>query len=402
MGDASLLELRAFDQPPQALIEGHRRELGVAVKAGEPQAGQGVALQLDNKPVADALALALGIDRHLHQLAPFAILALGGRQQQGTPDHPVAARQWMGGDEVDEAIFDAGVLADEPGVVVTDGVEQDTLAQGHLLRIERMLSGDALHADHGEDGTCSPVPVQAEWVCMTRRAELRDPTVLLCERCGYDLTGTPMQMSCAECGRAIRDSLPERRPGTPWQQGPGPVSFVRTVWMIARHPRAVWEVVRIERWDSAVFGAICMVIASAIMWVGVSFTSIAVDLRSGLGAMLLIGLGTLFMMILEKIEVIGLIIIGRKNGWRVTREISQAVCGHASVGWIVAGVLVGIGWQLGTRLPAAPLVNSTPSWMNPIVTSLQFVLPGIGFFIGMMVFETLAYLGVRRMRWANG
>ena len=39
----------------------------------------------------------------------------------------------------------------------------------------------------------------------------------LCEFCGYNLTGTPIESRCPECGQLAIDSLgPEVRPGTPW------------------------------------------------------------------------------------------------------------------------------------------------------------------------------------------
>jgi len=39
----------------------------------------------------------------------------------------------------------------------------------------------------------------------------------MCEFCGYNLTGTPIESRCPECGQLAIDSLgPEARPGTPW------------------------------------------------------------------------------------------------------------------------------------------------------------------------------------------
>ncbi|MCA9293699.1 MAG: hypothetical protein KDA20_07795 [Phycisphaerales bacterium] len=236
---------------------------------------------------------------------------------------------------------------------------------------------------------------------MARRNELRDPTVLLCERCGYDLTGTPRDGKCAECGTPVGESLPGRRIGTPFQQRTDPVTFVRTMWLLARRPRGVWDAVLPERWHSGLFGFFCAVTASVFAWLGLANTAWGRPLRDPGADAAFLCMSAATCLVLTYIEMLGLRLIGRKNGWRITQEVSQAVCGHACVGWIVAGALVAVGWQLGARLPAAPLVNNTPSWMNPIVTSLQFVLPGVGFFVGMMVFETLAYIGVRKLRWAN-
>ena len=41
----------------------------------------------------------------------------------------------------------------------------------------------------------------------------------LCDRCGYNLTGTKSDASCPECGMAVADSLgSDARPGTAWQR----------------------------------------------------------------------------------------------------------------------------------------------------------------------------------------
>jgi hypothetical protein len=251
---------------------------------------------------------------------------------------------------------------------------------------------------------CANAPRATAWsngLRMPRQTKLRDPRVLLCERCGYDLTGTPGDSACGECGTPVRESLPQRRIGTPFQRTPGAVGFVRTIGAIARRPRAVWGDVRIEASRSTMFGVACLVLTSIIAWIGVASTSIGRDVRTLNGAIAFLVTGTAILALLTAIEFIGLQLIGRKNGWRVNKAVSAAVCGHAAAGWIIAGLGIAIGWRLGSMLPARPLLNRVPDWMNPIVTSLQFTLPGAGFFAGMMVFETLAYLGVRRCRWAN-
>jgi hypothetical protein len=88
---------------------------------------------------------------------------------------------------------------------------------------------------------------------------------------------------------------------------------------------------------------------------------------------------------------------GRRRGWRVTPTVAWAVCGHASVGWVVAGCLVAAG------LHAASLAaRGRPA--GPALLARDIVIawaPLAGFFAGMLVFETLVYLGVRRLRFAN-
>jgi hypothetical protein len=52
-----------------------------------------------------------------------------------------------------------------------------------------------------------------------------DPQVLLCERCGYVLSGLPTDQRCPECGDEIARSLPERRGKPAWELSRGRARF---------------------------------------------------------------------------------------------------------------------------------------------------------------------------------
>jgi len=49
-------------------------------------------------------------------------------------------------------------------------------------------------------------------------ANIPDDSALLCEYCGYNLTGLPDDGRCPECGRSVVDSLPRWRCPTGWEQ----------------------------------------------------------------------------------------------------------------------------------------------------------------------------------------
>ena len=63
----------------------------------------------------------------------------------------------------------------------------------------------------------------------------------LCHRCGYILTGLPLDGRCPECGLEVAESLPTARNVPAWAQARGPLrhacSFFATVWSIILRPR---------------------------------------------------------------------------------------------------------------------------------------------------------------------
>ena len=64
-----------------------------------------------------------------------------------------------------------------------------------------------------------------------------DEFEVLCERCGYVVEGLQASGNCPECGLVVEESLPEARPGSPWQQGPSVRSWLLTVWRVCLQPR---------------------------------------------------------------------------------------------------------------------------------------------------------------------
>lgn len=239
----------------------------------------------------------------------------------------------------------------------------------------------------------------------------RDEFTLLCERCGYVVDGLPRDGPCPECGTPIADSHPDRRPGSPWQQRAGFASWLRTGILMMRHPVRAWAVVRIEStcvgWaqvNRGIAAALIAVVTSARVMRGL----IGPDAPAPwswcvwvLAWLVLTFLFAVLLRVLTAIEHRGVRFFGARRGWRVTHTVADTVCAHASVGWLVAGVLFGAGAVfvdsgLARQVTAAigrPILTPTP-W-------LRYLPPGLGFLAGMLVFEFLVYFGVRHNRFAN-
>lgn len=104
--------------------------------------------------------------------------------------------------------------------------------------------------------------------------------------------------------------------------------------------------------------------------------------------------------LLTGIEVLGIRLYGRVHKARITATVALALTAHASVGWLVGGLLILVGLGTGVVLhdiamhmnvgAVRGLMMLTPLWM-----------PASGGFIGLVTFETIVYLGLRRCRFAN-
>jgi len=97
------------------------------------------------------------------------------------------------------------------------------------------------------------------------------------------------------------------------------------------------------------------------------------------------------------IEEWGVRFFGRQRNWRVTSDIAKTVCAHASVGWIICSALLSSLWvvlEVYARNQRVATSRNLPADYVGILFAATFVF-------GMLVFETLVYIGVRRCKFAN-
>lgn len=243
---------------------------------------------------------------------------------------------------------------------------------------------------------------------------------LLCERCGYIIEGLPETGACPECGRPIAESLPERRDLTVATGWLG--SVYRNAARTIRHPFRTLDRTPIH--ENVIHAGLWTRIHAAT-WIGASLavSSIALGvlddnepygLAIGLAVMMIIGLvgGTLVFLLIQLltwIEVRGLVLFGKQRGSRITLNVARTTCAHGSAGWLIASIGFALtattasltwglfaGWKQhdGYRSP------TLPGWGWAVVeTSPLVALAWIA--IGFLFFETFAWLGLRRLRFAN-
>ncbi len=245
---------------------------------------------------------------------------------------------------------------------------------------------------------------------------------MLCEECGYPLKGLDQEGACPECGRPITQSLPENRPGSAWQRAPGFFSWVRTNWAVLRLPKQEFSRIRIEPRSGTGLLILNTLLTAALFidpWVGVVVKDPARAARheGGVQGWAIVAgmwiLETVFaaavLWLLTWVEFLGIRFFSRRRGWRLTPEGAWQVCCHASVGWLMLGILPVLtlaAFQALVRLfhVGPPRGGLLRGWGAFSGMSWSDLIYGAGLFCavmaGMMTFEILVYVGVRRCRYA--
>lgn len=240
--------------------------------------------------------------------------------------------------------------------------------------------------------------------------------VLLCERCGYDIGSLDAGARCPECGTPRDDSLPGiRRPGSPWQRRATPLSWLLTSWGTVVSPQRLFRSLRVSRagWWLAILNT---VVAAVILglppdkirhfrvllgllperrWKEIVESTASHTFQTLAAALVLLAL--------VGVEYLGIRFISRRRGLRFSRAAAWQVCAHASIGWLLAGIVRGI-----VESRHRDLFNALPmpafDWLDrnaPFATTLFSSGTLLGFLSGMIAFELLVYIGMRQCRWAN-
>jgi hypothetical protein len=105
----------------------------------------------------------------------------------------------------------------------------------------------------------------------------------ICEGCGYGLQHAPASGICPECGRNVIDQN-SSRPGSPWEQRAGPVTWLQTIASVIFQPDSFYRKLRLRTGFSAAshfarWTMLAMAIGAAewAFWLFVSTSSDARD-----------------------------------------------------------------------------------------------------------------------------
>lgn len=248
-----------------------------------------------------------------------------------------------------------------------------------------------------------------------------DEYTVLCERCGYVVEGLDPAGACPECGKPIAESLPERRVGTPWQRARSARNWIRTAQRTLTRPNRTLAELEIEPHRSGQLRTLYILTAAMLLALAIRPLFFYCPARPGsntwvaktaflewrlwvlVGA---VGVGiALALFILTWIEQRGLIFFGNRRHLRCTPAIAKSVCAHGAVGWVIAGVMsvLAVGSVFLYQFTWGYLdgTSTVREWAQDRVRSYAIAGLVIGILPGFLFFETFAYLGLRRCKFAN-
>lgn len=233
--------------------------------------------------------------------------------------------------------------------------------------------------------------------------------VLLCERCGYVLSGLPTEAACPECGKAITESLPSVR--TLAYDPTRGMGWVRVACTMVRSPIGAYSCMHVGVQQARGFAERSFALVSAltgfavmVLWIDAWFRArthdpdaFAVAVLQAIVSGLVVACGTFALLwIVMLIERAGSRTIGAWHRWRITREVAYCVCAYASVGWLL-GVLGAVCWGVWyvTRGRDAAISRSDEGFYVMNLGPAAVVL------LGLFGYELLVYIGLRRCKFAN-
>lgn len=216
----------------------------------------------------------------------------------------------------------------------------------------------------------------------------------LCERCGYPLKGLGIDSDCPECGQCVRSSSPEKRDGLTETYEVALHALRHTAPRVLVSPAKTFRTMRLGDPNSRASMCLDFVAFLSAIFATV-FIYPALGLKGNLlAAFLLTWVGVY---VLTHIEMLGVSAISKRRGWRVPYSLAKQVCCYASVGWLPGLMLAAAGaWLLRWTAISEP-------WFNNMLglVRVAWLFYGLLFVTALLWFETLVWIGVRQVRFAN-
>ncbi|MBX2851464.1 MAG: hypothetical protein KTR15_06950 [Phycisphaeraceae bacterium] len=226
----------------------------------------------------------------------------------------------------------------------------------------------------------------------------------LCERCGYSIKGLASDAACPECGQPVAESSPTKRTlvlAGPWLTLK---LYARMLGLFLLRPKQSFRSLAI-RSDGVIpeqflfrNSFLAGLIISAIVFIGSAFIIPprfhTIPIQSALILFIACSIG---ISLLTYIEMLGVTAFSRRRGWRVPFPLAQRICCLASVGWLPGAAFVGLGiWMIQAFGVGRP-------WFDHLLGLVRvgWLLYAGLFVLSFLWFETLVWIAVRQVRFAN-
>lgn len=219
----------------------------------------------------------------------------------------------------------------------------------------------------------------------------------LCERCGYPLRGLSIDAVCPECGLAVAESSPAERAAPPVDVRESLWDYPAVVWHVLRHPTGAFRHMRIDGGNGPArrFLAMNCFFAAGVWALIMLLLSLARRELNPPGLVFMLSYAA--MLALTYIEMLGVTAFSRRRGWRVPFHLAERVCCFASVGWLPGMLVAGLGAWLLDALAGGSL------WFEGVLglVKVSWLCYGGLFVLSLLWFETLVWVGVRQVKYAN-
>ena len=244
---------------------------------------------------------------------------------------------------------------------------------------------------------------------MSRAASIPAPSALLCEACGYTLTGVPPGGNCPECGRPISDSRPELRHDPSWEDSGGlrafgawlgtsvaalfrPTRFFRTLSVPGQTARS--------RWFRRTHHVLSAVLLGLSAWVhatrfGVLAGRVDVAVQSPLASLAFVALAYLFLIVVTWLVIRLTAWEAGYRGLRLPRGVVERAMDYHAV-HLLPPSLVAVTTVLGY----AALERRAPMTAADLALPYIYALAGEVIVAAVYLFKTY-WAAMRNLMYAN-
>ena len=252
---------------------------------------------------------------------------------------------------------------------------------------------------------------------MANQSDIPGFDVLLCERCGYVVSGLDGEGACPECGALIAESQPRMREGSAYQQRRGWWRLVKTGVGTLVRTKGMFERLRIDEKSgmSLMWRVVLGSTALPLMVLLLSNLTIFIKnieyVSAGEVGMFFVVFGIVWGVVVivgvvyATLAVPRIKYVARMRGMRMDNAIAWTIVGQASIGLAIfpLSFVVVECLQIPVMLFAEFSGNYdvySAGWYM-VLSTVTMVMVWVSLVLAFVEFEILLSMGTRRLRYRN-